>query len=153
MHTFTHDIIGTSAERFLREARIAAIAREAGGWNLPLWEQELATMRERIKTMRARLVAREPLTLAGIAFAETAFHAVDPAIRCERLAQDGDRLERGATVLRVEAAGEVRWIDARDVLVVEWGPLGPAVQWSESRERMQRARRLRRTCCTKPAAG
>lgn len=52
-------------------------------------------------TASARLVAREPLTLAGIAFAETAFHAVDPAIRCERLAQDGDRLERGATVLRV----------------------------------------------------
>jgi aspartokinase/homoserine dehydrogenase 1 len=34
--------------------------------------------------------------------------------------------------------GEVRWVDARDVVVVEWGPLGPAVQWSESRERMQR---------------
>jgi aspartokinase/homoserine dehydrogenase 1 len=35
-------------------------------------------------------------------------------------------------------AGEVRWVDARDVIVVEWGPLGPAVQWTESRERMQR---------------
>ena len=35
-------------------------------------------------------------------------------------------------------AGEVRWVDARDVIVVEWGPLGPAVQWAESRERMQR---------------
>jgi aspartokinase/homoserine dehydrogenase 1 len=35
--------------------------------------------------------------------------------------------------------GETRWIDARDVVVVEWGPLGPAVQWTESRERMQRA--------------
>ena len=27
--------------------------------------------------------------------------------------------------------GPVKWIDARTVLVVEWGPLGPAVQWSE----------------------
>jgi aspartokinase/homoserine dehydrogenase 1 len=35
--------------------------------------------------------------------------------------------------------GETRWIDAREVVVVEWGPLGPAVQWTESRERMQRA--------------
>lgn len=35
--------------------------------------------------------------------------------------------------------GETRWIDAREVVVVDWGPLGPAVQWSESRERMQRA--------------
>jgi aspartokinase/homoserine dehydrogenase 1 len=29
--------------------------------------------------------------------------------------------------------GPVRWIDARQIVVVEWGPLGPAVQWSESR--------------------
>ncbi len=28
--------------------------------------------------------------------------------------------------------GEVLWIDARQVVVVEWGPLGPAVQWSAS---------------------
>ncbi|MCP5467172.1 MAG: bifunctional aspartate kinase/homoserine dehydrogenase I [Steroidobacteraceae bacterium] len=34
--------------------------------------------------------------------------------------------------------GEVRWIDAREAVVVEWGPLGPAVQWPESRERLQR---------------
>ncbi len=33
----------------------------------------------------------------------------------------------------------VRWIDARQVIVVEHGELGPAVQWDESRERSQRA--------------
>ena len=33
-------------------------------------------------------------------------------------------------------AGEVRWIDARQVVVVHWGPLGPAVQWDESRRRL-----------------
>src|SRR5690606_18402545 len=33
--------------------------------------------------------------------------------------------------------GEVEWLDARQVLVVEWGPLGPAVQWEASRERLQ----------------
>ncbi len=27
----------------------------------------------------------------------------------------------------------VRWLDAREVLTVEWGPLGPAVQWEASR--------------------
>jgi aspartokinase/homoserine dehydrogenase 1 len=27
----------------------------------------------------------------------------------------------------------VRWLDARDVVVVEWGPLGPGVQWGASR--------------------
>jgi aspartokinase/homoserine dehydrogenase 1 len=33
-------------------------------------------------------------------------------------------------------AGAVRWIDARRVVVVEWEPLGPAVQWSQSRENL-----------------
>jgi aspartokinase/homoserine dehydrogenase 1 len=38
----------------------------------------------------------------------------------------------------LEARGRrkpVRWIDARKVLTVEWGPLGPAVQWEASRTR------------------
>ena len=33
-------------------------------------------------------------------------------------------------------AGEARWIDARQAVVVQWGPLGPAVQWDESRARL-----------------
>jgi aspartokinase/homoserine dehydrogenase 1 len=33
--------------------------------------------------------------------------------------------------------GEVRWIDARAVVIVEWGPLGPAVQWAQSEQRMK----------------
>jgi bifunctional aspartokinase / homoserine dehydrogenase 1 len=33
---------------------------------------------------------------------------------------------------RGERAGAVRWIDARRVVTVEWGSLGPAVQWSQS---------------------
>jgi aspartokinase/homoserine dehydrogenase 1 len=35
--------------------------------------------------------------------------------------------------------GTVKWIDARTVLVVEWGPLGPAVQWRESHEKLAAA--------------
>lgn len=33
-------------------------------------------------------------------------------------------------------ADGVQWLDARRVVVVEWGPLGPTVQWEESRRRM-----------------
>jgi aspartokinase/homoserine dehydrogenase 1 len=33
----------------------------------------------------------------------------------------------------------VRWVDARQVIVIEHGELGPAVQWEESRERASRA--------------
>ena len=40
---------------------------------------------------------------------------------------------------RGKRAGPAKWIDARTVLVVEWGPLGPAVQWSESHEKLAAA--------------
>src|SRR5689334_23708443 len=37
---------------------------------------------------------------------------------------------------RRKGAASVRWLDARQVVVVEWGPLGPAVQWDASRARL-----------------
>ena len=40
--------------------------------------------------------------------------------------------ERG----RIE--GDVLWIDARDVIIVEWGPLGPAVQWELSEQNLRK---------------
>jgi len=33
--------------------------------------------------------------------------------------------------------GPVQWVDARRVIVVEWGPLGPGIQWGESRSNLQ----------------
>src|SRR5450755_1376321 len=33
---------------------------------------------------------------------------------------------------RGRIAGDVQWVDAREVVIVEWGPLGPAVQWTTS---------------------
>ena len=39
---------------------------------------------------------------------------------------------------RANRKGEVRWIDARLALVVEWGALGPNVQWPESEAAMAR---------------
>jgi aspartokinase/homoserine dehydrogenase 1 len=35
---------------------------------------------------------------------------------------------------RAARAGAVQWVDARRVVAVEWGSLGPGVQWSQSRE-------------------
>ncbi|HUK03387.1 MAG TPA: bifunctional aspartate kinase/homoserine dehydrogenase I [Steroidobacteraceae bacterium] len=35
-------------------------------------------------------------------------------------------------------AGAKQWLDARRVVVVEWGPLGPGVQWSESQRNIAR---------------
>jgi aspartokinase/homoserine dehydrogenase 1 len=34
--------------------------------------------------------------------------------------------------------GNVQWVDAREVVCVEWGPLGPTVQWDVSRANAQR---------------
>ena len=33
--------------------------------------------------------------------------------------------------------GEVQWVDARDVVMVEWGSFGPAVQWAASEKNMR----------------
>jgi aspartokinase/homoserine dehydrogenase 1 len=44
-----------------------------------------------------------------------------------------------AAFLRERGPGRaVRWLDAREVVTVEWGPLGPGVQWSASRENAAR---------------
>jgi len=34
--------------------------------------------------------------------------------------------------------GEVLWIDARAVIIIEWGPLGPIVQWTQSERNLQK---------------
>lgn len=59
-------------------------------------------------TASARMNAREPLTLAGIAFAETAFRELAPNATLRRLAKDGDRLQPGEPIL--EVSGSARGI-------------------------------------------
>jgi aspartokinase/homoserine dehydrogenase 1 len=38
--------------------------------------------------------------------------------------------------VRGKSIGHVQWLDARKVLLVEWGPLGPAIRWDQSREHL-----------------
>ena len=38
---------------------------------------------------------------------------------------------------RGTGSGTVRWIDARKVLLVEWGPLGPGIRWDQSRANLE----------------
>lgn len=38
---------------------------------------------------------------------------------------------------RGRSAGNVQWLDARRVLLVEWGPLGPGVRWEQSRANLR----------------
>src|ERR1700728_161852 len=39
---------------------------------------------------------------------------------------------------RARIKGDILWIDAREVIIVEWGSLGPAVQWSASEANIKR---------------
>jgi aspartokinase/homoserine dehydrogenase 1 len=47
------------------------------------------------------------------------------------------RLFREFFAARGKRPGAVQWVDARQCVVVEWGPLGPAVQWEESRAKLR----------------
>ena len=51
---------------------------------------------------RAAMVAREPIVVAGLDFAEAAFRQLSPELRCDRRASDGQRLGEGAVLLHVE---------------------------------------------------
>jgi bifunctional aspartokinase / homoserine dehydrogenase 1 len=37
---------------------------------------------------------------------------------------------------RARISGDVLWVDAREVVIVEWGSLGPAVQWTTSEQKL-----------------
>jgi len=85
----------------IRRAVQAALAEDIG----PGDATTLATVPENA-TAQAAMVAREPLTVAGLAFAEAAFRELSPNIQCERRLQDGERAQPGATLLHL--AGPAR---------------------------------------------
>lgn len=61
---------------------------------------------------RAVIAARKPGVVAGLPFAREAFRQFDPSVRFEALVSDGDRLEPGTVVARIEG-------EARSVLSAE----------------------------------
>ena len=61
---------------------------------------------------RAVMVAREPLVLAGVALAEATFKDLAPALRIERLARDGQKLQANDALLKIEGL-------ARPILTAE----------------------------------
>lgn len=80
----------------IRRAVQAALAEDIG----PGDATTLATVPESAR-LRAAMVAREPLTVAGLAFAETAFHELSPDVQCERRIAEGQHAAPGTTVLQV----------------------------------------------------
>ncbi len=117
------------------------------------WRADLSGLRARHASLAATLLSSGPADqytkgvesdcrdleslLEGISAARSASAEVS-----DRIAGYGElwstRLFHRFLQERGRRAGGVRCLDAADVLVVEWGPLGPGVLWPESRERLQK---------------
>jgi nicotinate-nucleotide pyrophosphorylase (carboxylating) len=80
----------------IRAAVKAALAEDLGSGDVT----SLATV-PATATFSVVMRAREPLVVAGIAFAETAFRSLSRSVRIKRLAREGQLLETGAELLRV----------------------------------------------------
>jgi nicotinate-nucleotide pyrophosphorylase (carboxylating) len=84
-----------SAEE-IRRAVQAALAEDVGSGDVTT----LATIPEST-TATAAMIAREPLTVAGLDFADAAFRELASKVQIERVARDGQRVEARAVLLRV----------------------------------------------------
>jgi nicotinate-nucleotide pyrophosphorylase (carboxylating) len=80
----------------VRRAVRTALAEDIGNGDATT----LATV-PKSATAVAIMRAREPLVVAGLAFAETAFQQRHRSLKIKRLAHDGDRLKAGAALLSI----------------------------------------------------
>ncbi len=126
-----------------------------------LAEQQDAALDDRIETLRQRhiSIARELLAgdlydeflveldrdchdIAGILQTVRLVRAASTTLR-DLIAGYGEiwstRLFERLLRRRGRSQGRVQWLDARRVLLVEWGPLGPGVRWEQSRANLQAA--------------
>ena len=85
----------TAAE--FRTAVLAALAEDIGPGDVTT----LATVPEQSRA-RAVMRAREPLVVAGLAFAETAFRELSPDIEFKNNTRDGRSLAAGETLLEIQ---------------------------------------------------
>ncbi len=80
----------------IRRAVRAALAEDLGGGDVTT----LATVPPNARSV-ARMNAREPLTVAGLQFAELAFRELWPKIQIKNLVRDGQRAKAGDTLLKI----------------------------------------------------
>jgi nicotinate-nucleotide pyrophosphorylase (carboxylating) len=80
----------------IRHAVQRALAEDIGGGDVTT----LATVPKNATSV-ALLRAREPLVVAGIQFAETAFRELSPKIKIEKRSRDGQKLAAGKTLLKI----------------------------------------------------
>ena len=120
----------------------------------PDLQSGLAALRERHAVIARELLA-EPAAEAWLAAFDRDAQDIEGILKAVRLTRSAarnihdvvsgygeiwsTRLFREFFAARGRRAGEVRWLDARAVVVVEWGALGPMVQWPASRARIAEA--------------
>jgi nicotinate-nucleotide pyrophosphorylase (carboxylating) len=83
----------------IRRAVRAALAEDIGSGDVTT----LATVPAAAKSV-ALMRAREPLVVAGIQFAETAFSELSPKIKINTLARDGQRVKAGDSLLKISGS-------------------------------------------------
>ena len=83
----------------IRRAVRAALAEDLGRGDATT----LATVPAGAKSV-AFMNAREPLTVAGIQFVETAFRELSPKIQLKRFARDGQHVKAGAPLLKISGS-------------------------------------------------
>ena len=84
----------TNAE--IRAAVRAALAEDLGGGDVTT----LATVPANANSV-ARMNAREPMTVAGLRFAEITFHELSPKNKIQKLVRDGQKVSTGKTLLKI----------------------------------------------------
>ena len=83
----------------IRRAVRVALAEDLGSGDATT----LATVPANARSV-ALMNAREPLTLAGITFAELAFRELSPKIKIQKLARDGQSVAAGKTLLKISGS-------------------------------------------------
>jgi nicotinate-nucleotide pyrophosphorylase (carboxylating) len=83
-------------DQVVRAAVRAALAEDVGAGDAT----SLATVPEGAWAT-ARLCARQPLVVSGLAFAEAAFGELSPAVQCQRLVVEGQAVAAGVALLRI----------------------------------------------------
>lgn len=96
----------------LEEAEIREAVRQALAEDVGIGDVTTLACVPPEATARAVLRARESMVLAGLAFARLAFHELDPNLKLQTRAEDGQRLAPGDVALEISGA-------ARAILTAE----------------------------------
>ncbi len=119
----------------------------------PAYQSELQALRERHAEIAEQLLSREAAGLY-VAAMHRDCHDIEGILHTVQLTRSAARNvtdliagygEIWSTKLfhrffesRGRRPGATQWLDARRVIVVDWGALGPAVQWTESQQNLAR---------------